>query len=280
MITFTTKKDIRNYLESLPDKGSVGFVPTMGALHQGHISLLNRSKEENEISIVSIFVNPTQFNDINDFHTYPKNFAEDSEILEQQGCNILFLPSYGEIYPEKAINWIDVDLGDLEKVMEGSFRPGHFKGVKTVVYKLFDIIEPDKAYFGIKDYQQLLVIKKMVEKFKMPVQIVPCATKREPDGLAMSSRNKKLNREERTAASEIPLILNKSLEKLSFMAIHEIKQLAQERFNKHPLLQLQYFEILNQDTLLPAEKAKPGNTRIFIAAFAGKTRLIDNMLYE
>lgn len=278
MNTLTTKKDLQHYLQQFSGM-SIGFVPTMGALHQGHLSLLETSIAENTISVVSIFVNPTQFNDVNDFNRYPKNFKNDEMLLEANGCDILFLPDYSEIYPGTEIKWIETDLGYLEQVMEGKYRPGHYRGVKTVVHNLFTIINPSRAYFGKKDYQQMLIIKKMAENLNMPLQIIPCETKRESDGLAMSSRNENLNEKERAVAGKIPEILMESLKMLKSESTKTVMKWVKGQFENEQELRLQYFEILNQDDLLPVERADPGKTRVFIAAFAGNIRLIDNMLF-
>lgn len=280
MEIYTTKTELQARLSKIHKGKSIGFAPTMGALHEGHLSLLERSKDENDISVVSIFINPTQFNDVNDFNNYPREFEHDKTMLRENGCDILFLPGYNEIYPEKNIEWTEVDLGFIEKTMEGKHREGHFRGVKTVVFRLFEIVKPQKAYFGEKDYQQLLIIREMVKMLNMPVQIIRCETKREPDELAMSSRNKKLAEDERMAAARIPLILKGALKLLKTETSEVIISWVKEQFAENPPLQLQYFVLADQDTLKPVSKAEPGKTRIFIAAFAGKIRLIDNMLFE
>ncbi|MGI8893538.1 MAG: pantoate--beta-alanine ligase [Bacteroidia bacterium] len=279
MITVTTRKDLQDYLPKAADQ-SIGFVPTMGALHQGHISLLKRAKSENDIGIASIFINPIQFNDINDFNRYPRNFEADKQKLERNGCDLLFLPDYEEIYPGKEIEWIDPDLGYIEQVMEGQYRPGHFKGVKTVVYHLLNIVKPARAYFGKKDYQQMLIIKSMIRVMNLPVEVVPCDTERERDELAMSSRNKTLNSEERHAAAKIPMILNEALERLKDHKTQEVKAWVNDQFLSDPTIHLEYFEILDQESLKPVDRAVAGKTRLFIAAYPGKIRLIDNMLYK
>jgi pantoate--beta-alanine ligase len=279
MITVKTKDSLRGCLQGVSHK-SIGFIPTMGALHPGHISLLYKAKAENDLSVVSIFINPTQFNDINDFRNYPKNFLNDQTLLEENACDVLFLPDYQEIYPGKDIEWIDINLGDIEQVMEGKYRSGHFKGVKTVVYNLFKIVNPTRAYFGKKDYQQMLIIMEMVKWLKLPVQIIPCDTQREPDGLAMSSRNRKLNVDERIAAGKIPAIMKEALIRLNNQTPGEVTEWVKEEIDREPLLKLQYLEIVNKNDLMPVQKVQAGNTRIFIAAFAGNIRLIDNMLFK
>src|SRR5690554_1193475 len=203
MILVKTIKELKEYLGELRKNGSVGLIPTMGALHNGHLSLVNEAVRENPVVVVSIFVNPTQFNDPNDLRRYPRNLDADLKMLEPTGCDLVFAPEAEEIYPEPDSYREKFDFGQLEKVMEGKHRPGHFNGVAQVVSKLFHIVEPNKAYFGLKDFQQLAIIKKMVQMLKMPVEIVPCPIIREESGLAMSSRNELLSAEERKNAALI-----------------------------------------------------------------------------
>ena len=206
MKVFTTTREIRQYLAELRSKGlSTGFVATMGALHQGHLSLIAQAKQDNDVVICSIFVNPTQFTDPSDLEKYPRPIAKDTQMLEQAGCDILFNPEVSEMYADNE-HW-HLNLGEIEHLLEGKFRPGHYQGVTQVVYKLFNIIKPDTAYFGQKDYQQVMVISKMVELLNMPVKLVMCSILRESDGLAMSSRNIHLTVEDRQHS----LILSKTL---------------------------------------------------------------------
>lgn len=253
----------------------VGFVPTMGALHEGHISLIKKARSENDIVVCSIFVNPTQFNDPNDLAKYPHTPERDSELLKNAGCDVLFSPSVEEMYPEKDTRIFD--FGGLDKVMEGVYRPGHFNGVAQIVSKLFYIIKPHNAYFGKKDFQQLAIIKYITKKLNLPVNIVPCETIRESDGLAMSSRNVLLNKEERKDA----ILLSKALffvkDNATKYSIEELKQKVNEKLSVSALIKPEYFEIVDADTLLPVKKIVPGKTVACIAAFVGNVRLLDNI---
>ena len=257
----------------------------MGALHAGHVALLERAKKENGISIVSIFVNPLQFNDKKDLEKYPRTLETDLEKLKKAGCDIVFAPSENEMYPEKqAIEPAtsnqqseSLNLGSLGTVMEGAHRPGHFQGVCVVVKKLFDIVEPTRAYFGEKDFQQFAIIKHMVNTLKIPVEIVPCPTVREHDGLAMSSRNMRLNAEERKNAALIPKLLFRIKTNKQKATITELKKWAEEVINSNPFLKLEYFEIANSETLQQVKSLKEKNLRAFIAVKVGAVRLIDNI---
>ncbi|HFB61616.1 MAG TPA: pantoate--beta-alanine ligase, partial [Bacteroidetes bacterium] len=196
MKKFTTIKETKEYLSGQKAAGkTIGFVPTMGALHEGHLELMRRARKENDLLVVSIFVNPIQFNNPDDLKKYPRTLEDDMEKLKSVDCNVLFAPDAAEMYPEKVTT--QYDFGELDKVMEGKFRPGHFNGVAVVVKKLFDIVQPHRAYFGEKDFQQLAIIKKLVEMENIPVEIVPCPIVRDPAGLAMSSRNRLLTPEQR-----------------------------------------------------------------------------------
>jgi pantoate--beta-alanine ligase len=271
---FTTKKEIAQYFIHKTGK-IVGFVPTLGALHQGHISLIKQAQQNSTEVVCSIFVNPTQFNDPKDLEKYPRPIAADTHMLEQVGCDILFNPPVNEIYDDNE-KW-HLNIGDLEHLLEGKFRPGHYQGVTQVVYKLFSIVKPDVAFFGQKDYQQFLVISKMVELLNMPVKLVMCPIKRENDGLAMSSRNIHLTPDDRQHA----LILSKALSwvKNNFDAgnIPAIKQQAELMISNEPGIELEYFEIVDGQTLHTAT-ASTKNIVALVAAWAGKTRLIDNIL--
>ena len=198
--------ETRKFLSVFRKQGkSIGLVPTMGALHEGHLSLIDASLRSNDITVISIFVNPTQFNDRKDFEKYPRDLDKDLELIRLKGCDLVFAPSEEEIYPEKDTRVFD--FGTLDKYMEGKYRPGHFNGVAQIVSRLFDIIEPDRAYFGEKDFQQLVIIKNLVQQLNLPVEIVPCPIIRESDGLAMSSRNRLLTPEQRKSASKISKVL-------------------------------------------------------------------------
>jgi len=271
---FTTKNEIAQYFTSKQGK-IVGFVPTMGALHQGHISLIKQAQQNSDEVVCSIFVNPTQFNDPKDLEKYPRPIAADIAMLEQNGCDVLFNPTANEMYDNNE-KW-HLDIGDLEYLLEGKFRPGHYQGVTQVVYKLFNIVKPDLAFFGQKDYQQFMVISKMVDLLHMPVQLIMCPIQREIDGLAMSSRNIHLTSYDREHA----LILSKTLNwvKTHFDAgsIPQIKQEAETMINNEPGIELEYFEIVDGKTLNTAN-ADTRTIVALVAARAGKTRLIDNIL--
>ncbi|WP_419700826.1 pantoate--beta-alanine ligase [Mucilaginibacter sp. NFX135] len=274
MKIFTTKNEIAHHFTSKQGK-IVGFVPTMGALHQGHISLIKQAQQNSDEVICSIFVNPTQFNDPKDLEKYPRPIAADIAMLEQAGCDVLFNPVVNEMYDDNE-KW-HLDIGDLEHLLEGKFRPGHYQGVTQVVNKLFNIVKPDLAFFGQKDYQQFLVISKMVDLLHMPVQLVMCPIQRETDGLAMSSRNIHLTPYDREHA----LVLSKTLNwvKTNFDAgdIPTIKQQAEAMISNEPGIELEYLEIVDGKTLYTAT-ADTKNIVALVAARAGKTRLIDNML--
>lgn len=255
----------------------IGFVPTMGALHEGHLSLLAESKKQCDLSICSIFVNPTQFNDKKDLERYPRMPEKDCEMLENAGCDVVFMPSAEEMYPVADTRIFD--FGRLDKVLDGAYRPGHFNGVGQVVSRLFDIIKPDKAFFGLKDYQQVLVIKKLVEMLKMDVEIVPCPILREADGLAMSSRNTLLSPEERKAAALIPQVMQMAKNGVGKKPLPLLKNELLEELKKEPLLKPDYIEFCNADTLESVGDMKQGQKIIcLVAIFSGKIRLIDNVV--
>ncbi|SDP88874.1 pantoate--beta-alanine ligase [Mucilaginibacter sp. OK268] len=274
MKIFTTKNEIAQYFTAKQGK-IVGFVPTLGALHQGHISLIKQAQQNSSEVVCSIFVNPTQFNDTKDLEKYPRPIAADIALLEQSRCDVLFNPEVSEIYDDNE-KW-HLDIGDLEHLLEGKFRPGHYQGVTQVVSKLFNIVKPDLAFFGQKDYQQFLIISKMVDLLHMPVQLIMCPTQRETDGLAMSSRNIHLTPYDREHA----LILSKTLNwvKTNFDAgnIPALKQQAESMISNEPGIELEYFEIVDGKTLHTAV-SDTQNIVALVAARAGKTRLIDNML--
>lgn len=279
MKQFSLIKDLRKELSKERKKGkTIGFVPTMGALHEGHLSLLNRSKAENDITVCSIFVNPVQFNNKNDLELYPRNLAQDLKILGKTGCDLTFAPEVREMYPEGLTDHFTINFGYLERTLEGKFRPGHFKGVAIVVKKLFDIVEPHKAYFGKKDYQQLLIIRQLTARLQLPVEIVACETMREPDGLAMSSRNLRLTIGERKIAPAIYKVLSRVRDKTGTMPVKELKNWAIKKIQKNPGLTVEYFEIADNETLLPVMKwDQMGNAIACTAIYLGDVRLIDNI---
>jgi pantoate--beta-alanine ligase len=278
MIIFKKVSDLRDHLaNSLAKKQLTGFVPTMGALHPGHLSLISNSKKENDITVCSIFVNPTQFNDPEDYKKYPITLEEDIFQLEIIGCDILFLPSTDEIYPAGAENK-QFDLGYIETILEGEYRPGHFQGVCMIVEKLLNIVNPRTLYLGQKDYQQCMVIKKLVEIMKSPADIRICPIFREKDGLAMSSRNRRLNGEERAKAItiyETLLLLKKDIAKGS---LHDLKEQTLAKL-KQQGFKPDYVEIADPKTLRPLNEWDSRNGAVgLIAAYLNDVRLIDNMV--
>jgi len=271
---------LKRYLEhERAEKKTIGLVPTMGALHAGHISLVNRCVAENDICVVSIFVNPTQFNDKNDLLKYPRTLETDCELLKSAGCSVVFIPEIDEMYPEPDTRIFN--FGILEQVMEGAFRPSHFNGVAQIVSKLFDIIQPDKAYFGEKDFQQLAIIREMVKQLQLKVKIVSCPIVREKDGLAMSSRNTRLNVSERESASKISEILFKSRSFAGKITVSDLKEQVIESINKVLSLRVEYFDIVDGNTLLSIANWEDSNDVVAcIAVFCGEVRLIDNIKYK
>jgi pantoate--beta-alanine ligase len=255
---------------------SIGFVPTMGALHKGHLSLVQRSVENGDVNVVSIYVNPTQFNDKNDLKNYPRFLDKDCALLENSGCQIVFAPTDEEMYPTED-NRI-FDLGQLATIMEGKHRPGHFNGVAQIVTKLFDFVQPDIAYFGKKDFQQLAVIRKLVKDYNYPVRIEGCPIIREDDGLAMSSRNMLLTKELRMAAPLIYKTLCEAREMAGSIDLLNICKFVENKINQNQELRLEYFEVVNSITLDPVEKIIDQTPlTACIAVFADKIRLIDNI---
>ncbi|MDR1722599.1 MAG: pantoate--beta-alanine ligase [Tannerella sp.] len=258
---------------------SVGLVPTMGALHDGHLSLIRRCKQENDVCVASIFVNPTQFNDPADLAAYPRNLPADLAMLRDAGCDYAFTPPVEEIYPSEDTRVFD--LGAVATVMEGAHRKGHFNGVAQVVSKLFDIVYPDRAYFGEKDYQQIAVIREMTRLLGLPVEIVPCPIVREPDGLALSSRNARLSPLERAAAPAIADTLNKSVPMAGQISTAALKDYVTTTLNAIPPLRVEYFEIADRLSLQPLRDWPQDLSQAmgFIAVYCGDVRLIDNIKY-
>ena len=257
----------------------IGFVPTMGALHEGHASLVRRAVAENEIVVVSVFVNPTQFNDKNDLLKYPRTLEADCELLEKEGTAYVFAPSVEEIYPEPDTR--QFSYAPLDTVMEGKFRPGHFNGVCQVVSKLFMMVEPDVAYFGEKDFQQLAIIREMVKQMNFPLQIVGCPIVREADGLALSSRNARLSEEQRKQALEISQTLFKSQEYAASHTLEETQKFVEESIAAAEGLELEYFEIVDGMTLQKIASWEDTDYVVgCITVFCGEVRLIDNIKYK
>lgn len=268
---------VHNLIVELKKTGkTIGFVPTMGALHQGHISLVEQSIKENDFTIVSIFINPTQFNNSEDLEKYPITTDNDIHLLKTHGADAVYFPKVEDIYPNGLMSE-HYQFNGLEMQMEGKFRPGHFDGVATVVRRFFEIIQPLNAYFGEKDFQQLRIVQELVETFHLPIQIVPVPIKREKDGLAMSSRNVRLTESQRNEAPIIYQILLKAKEYLKNHSIEQTKKFVEAQF-KNSSFELEYFEIANQESLNPAiEKLESHKLRAFIAVYADEIRLIDNL---
>lgn len=254
---------------------NIGFVPTLGALHQGHLSLLDKAQQLSDEVVCSIFVNPTQFNDPKDLEKYPRPIASDIEKLEQAACDVLFNPEVNEMYASNE-QW-HLEIGELEHLLEGKFRQGHYQGVTQVVFKLFDIVKPDVAFFGQKDYQQFLIIQKMVELLKLPVKLVMCPILRENDGLAMSSRNIHLSPTDRQHALVLSKTLNWLKQNFDRTKIPYIAHECETMINAEPDVQLEYFEIADGDNLHPANEGTKSIVAL-VAANVGNTRLIDNVI--
>ncbi len=278
MQVFETIKDLQNELNQLKGK-SIGLIPTMGALHQGHLSLIKQSIKDNDITVVSIFVNPTQFNDKKDLDKYPRTLEEDCKLIKTLGVNFVFAPTVKEIYPEPDTRTFS--YAPQDEVMEGRYRPGHFKGMCQVVSKLFSIVCPTRAYFGEKDYQQLIIVKKMVEDLNFDIEIVGCPIIRENDGLALSSRNALLSKDDRQNALEISKTLFDSKEYAKENSLKSTLAYVKDRIAADKNLELQYFEIVNAETLLPVENWNDSPSIIgCITVFCGAVRLIDNIKYK
>ena len=279
MIIFKKKIDISNYIVNYKKtSGKIGFIPTMGALHKGHISLIEASKKTDTLTICSIFVNPTQFNNTADFEKYPVTIEKDIDMLEKAGCNVLFLPSVEEIYPADSSTTLPYELGFIETVLDGKYRPGHFQGVCNVVQRLLDIVQPNTIYLGQKDYQQCMVIKKLTELIQSPTQIIICPTLRESDGLAMSSRNMRLTSVERMKAVKISEVLLFIKQEIKPGNLQDLKQrcinyLTNEGYN------VDYVEIADATNLTLLQNWD-GKTKLvaLVAAFLNEVRLIDNRI--
>ncbi len=258
---------------------TVGLVPTMGALHAGHISLIDRARADNDIVIVSVFVNPTQFNNPEDLRTYPRTEEADCKKLNAANVDYAFIPSVEEIYPEEDTRIFD--LGAVAEVMEGAMRPGHFNGVAQIVSKLFYMVNPDRAYFGEKDFQQIAVIRRMVELENINVEIIDCPIKRENDGLAMSSRNVRLSSEQRAVAPNIHKTLNESIKYAENHSVDETKQHVIDTINTFPFMEVEYYEIVDAATMQPIENWDDTKQPVgCITVYCGDVRLIDNIKYQ
>lgn len=272
-------KDLKQYLNKEREANKrIGFVPTMGALHAGHISLVRKCVAENDICVVSIFVNPTQFNDKKDLETYPRTPEQDYSLLESAGCTYVFSPDEKEMYPEKDTRVFQ--FGRVAEVMEGKYRPGHFNGVGQIVSKLFDIVAPEKAYFGEKDFQQIAVIREMVRILHQPVEIISCPILREEDGLALSSRNTRLTPEQRQKAPLIARVLKESTNFVGKRSVQETIDFVINKINEESEMKVEYFEIVDSKTLETITEWSDSTDPVgCITVYCGQVRLIDNIHY-
>ena len=279
MKIFNKKLDLQRFLAPFYlEKKAVGLVPTMGALHEGHLSLIQKALSENDIVVVSIFVNPTQFNNAEDLEKYPRNLSGDIKTIERLSQEVvIFAPEISEMY-ESTPKAISFDFGGLDKVMEGKFREGHFQGVATIVEKLFELVKPTRAYFGEKDYQQILIIKSMLEQRKLPVTLVPCPIVREKSGLAMSSRNERLSSEGRKKAAFIYSVLQEAQKLFTTASVAEVEAFVKKQFSQKEGFDLEYFTITKADTLEEITEKDPSESyRAFITVYVEGVRLIDNI---
>ncbi len=281
MIIIENIKDLRDHLASVrPHHESIGFVPTMGALHEGHLALVRRSKSCTGYTVCSIFVNPVQFNNPDDLKKYPRTFEKDAEMLRQVKCDVLFYPGVKEMYPDEITE--KYDFGELERVMEGAHRPGHFNGVAIVVKRLLDIVDADRAYFGEKDFQQLLIVKELVKQCRIRTEIIPCPTVREPDGLAMSSRNMRLTPDERQAAPVIYKALKQIPSLFKTKPLTEIRDELIHTIEETGILKVEYLDFANAENLQILKDPVPQGRKLIacIAVHAGPVRLIDNFQFN
>jgi pantoate--beta-alanine ligase len=279
MIIFKRSKDLLSYLDKIKlSKRTVGFVPTMGALHEGHLSLIEASKNQSNVTVCSIFVNPTQFNNLKDFEKYPVTIEKDIALLEENECDILFLPDEKEIYPDAASKEKHFNLGNLEKILEGKFRPGHFQGVCLIMDKLLDIVSPDLLFIGQKDFQQCLVIKKLIEEKRMSVRVIICRILREENGLAMSSRNTRLSSDEKKIAAKLFQSLQSIKQNLSGSNFTSLKQKAISDLEQSGF-KVDYLELANKkDLSFTGSENKEETLILLIAAYLNDVRLIDNLI--
>ncbi len=280
MKVFHTKSEVSNHISQIKDQGTtVGFVPTMGALHEGHLALVKKGLKDNAVVVVSIFVNPTQFDNQQDLIKYPRTLDADVALLQtlSDSTIMVYAPTVEDIYSEN-VQSESFTFGGLENEMEGAFRTGHFDGVGTIVKRLFEIVKPHKAYFGEKDFQQLQIIKKLVELYDIPVKVIGCPIHRASDGLAMSSRNTRLTKEHREAAPFIYKTLKSAKTKFGTKSANQVVEWVEKQFENQPLLELEYFIIADTATLKPVKrKSRKKTYRAFIASYAGDIRLIDNI---
>jgi pantoate--beta-alanine ligase len=279
MLRFDTIASLRQHLAGQRVSQSIGLVPTMGALHDGHLTLIQQARQQTDVVVCSIFVNPVQFNNADDLARYPRTLDADCQLLEMAGCDIVFAPSVDEMYAEPPT--LTFNFGRLESVMEGAFRPGHFNGVGLVVAKLFNIVQPDKAFFGQKDLQQVAVIRSLIRNLSFPIELVRIPTVREADGLAMSSRNRNLTLDERNQATTLFAALTLAHTQLTDgKSPDQAKAAVRDFMDAKPAFRLEYVEVANADTMMPVDEVlAPGQTAICIAAHLGNVRLIDNLVF-
>jgi pantoate--beta-alanine ligase len=282
MLVFKKVSDLQKYLNSLKNKGlQIGFIPTMGALHRGHVSLIDRSRSSCDVTVASIFVNPTQFNDPKDLEKYPRPISKDIEMLTEAGCHVLFLPSVEEVYPNGMVSTQKFNFGKLDKVLEGTFRPGHFDGMAQVVHRLLDIVKPTKLFMGQKDFQQQAIVSSLIQQTKLPTELVACTIIRDEDGLAMSSRNVRLSPEDRATAPLIHKILQEASDMVGDYAPSEIQKQMTAKLRAEPRFRLEYFEIADGRTLLPIRLFEDTDYAVaLIAVWVGEVRLIDNIVLK
>lgn len=280
MKVLRTVRELRETMEGHRSQGqTIGLVPTMGALHEGHLSLMKRARDENDIVVASVFVNPTQFNNPDDLRTYPRTEEADCCALESVGVDYAFIPSVEEIYPEPDTRVFD--LGPVAEVMEGAMRPGHFNGVAQIVSKLFEMTDPTRAYFGEKDYQQIAVIRRMVELEGFDLEIVACPIMRHEDGLAMSSRNVRLTPEQRAIAPAIHRVLTESLKMVHEKTVGEVKRFVTNTLDGMPQLKTEYYEIVDGYTMQPIARWEDTKLPVgCVTVYCGDVRLIDNITYR
>lgn len=280
MLTVQTVNELKSAVKSAREAGkSVGLVPTMGALHEGHKSLVDRCRKENDVVVVSVFVNPTQFNNKEDLRTYPRTEEADKALLAASGCDIVFMPTVEEVYPEPDTRVFS--LGKVAEVMEGAMRPGHFNGVAQIVSKLFMMVEPDRAYFGEKDFQQIAVIREMVKQEGFNLEIVPCPIVREADGLAKSSRNVRLDAHHRSIAPNIARILRESVDFAKSHSVKETCAMVTDGINAYPEMEVEYYQIVDGITLMPVADWSDSNYVVgCVTVYCGDVRLIDNIAYK
>ena len=279
MLTVKTVKELTSAVRAAREAGkSIGLVPTMGALHEGHKSLVDRCRKENDVVVVSVFVNPTQFNNKEDLRTYPRTEEADKALLEAAGCDVVFMPSVEEVYPEPDTRVFN--LGPVAEVMEGPMRPGHFNGVAQIVSKLFMMVEPDRAYFGEKDFQQIAVIREMVRQEGFKLEIVPCPIVREADGLAQSSRNVRLTPENRAVAPNIYRLLSESLDFAKSHTVDETIKFVTTGINAYDAMEVEYYQIVDGITMQPISAWTDTRYAVgCITVYCGDVRLIDNITY-